>query len=73
MPFAARSIHVAATSASLVKHELHKCTGCTHCKNMRIKWAEYSGRPFYNYILYFTVVPIGVDGNYRFMCIRVGA
>ena len=57
----------------LMKQELPKCTGHINCKHMRIKWPEYSGRPFYNYILYFTLVPLGVDGNYRFICIRAGA
>jgi len=43
-------MHVAATTASLMKHESPKCRGCIHCKHVRIKWPEYAGRPFYNYI-----------------------
>jgi len=66
-------MQLAAANASLMKQELPKCTGHIHCKHMRFKWPEYSGRPFYNYILYCTVVRLGVDGNYRFICIRVGA
>ena len=73
MPFATRSMHVAASTAFLMQLELSKCTGCIHGKHTRIKWPEYLGKPSYNCIQYFTVILQGADGNYRFLCIRVCA